>query len=307
MCSAQESADGAIGDPAAALIDTESPFWVFVMNEDVDKDKLRRDLDEAMSSGAGPKAARFALAVLSGLVPIAGGIVSGASEVWSEREEEYFKGILRKWLQLQEDEIKEIGITLYEVMVRLDQTDEAIRDRIESPEYLGIVKKCFRNWSAAESEEKRILIRNLLANAAATKLTSDDVIRLFVEWIEKYSEAHFKVIREIYQHEGITRGSIWRNIHEKTGREDSAEADLFKLIMHDLSVGHIARQHREVDYHGKFKPPPRKKHRKGQSRGYVSAFDDEKQYELTELGKQFVHYTMNEVVVKLGHDRAREN
>ena len=27
-----------------------------------------------------------------------------------------------------------------------------------------------------------------------------------------------------------------------------------------------------------------------------SAFDDEKQYELTELGRWFVHYTMNELV-----------
>lgn len=31
----------------------------------------------------------------------------------------------------------------------------------------------------------------------------------------------------------------------------------------------------------------------------ASAFDDEKQYELTELGKQFVHYTMNEIVPRI--------
>jgi hypothetical protein len=30
-----------------------------------------------------------------------------------------------------------------------------------------------------------------------------------------------------------------------------------------------------------------------------SAFDDTKQYVLTELGKQFVHYTMNELVSRL--------
>ena len=65
-------------------------------------------------------------------------------------------------LKLQEDEIREIGITVLEVMARLDETDEEIRKRIESPEYLQLVKKCFRDWSAAESEEKRRLIRNLL-------------------------------------------------------------------------------------------------------------------------------------------------
>ena len=31
-----------------------------------------------------------------------------------------------------------------------------------------------------------------------------------------------------------------------------------------------------------------------------SAFDDVEQYELTELGNQFVHYTMNEVVPRIG-------
>jgi len=30
-----------------------------------------------------------------------------------------------------------------------------------------------------------------------------------------------------------------------------------------------------------------------------SAFEDTKPYVLTELGKQFVHYTMNEVVARL--------
>jgi hypothetical protein len=33
-----------------------------------------------------------------------------------------------------------------------------------------------------------------------------------------------------------------------------------------------------------------------------SAFDDVEQYELTELGRHFVHYTMNEVVPRIGTD-----
>ncbi|HVO86350.1 MAG TPA: hypothetical protein VMT23_01280, partial [Candidatus Binatia bacterium] len=32
---------------------------------------------------------------------------------------------------------------------------------------------------------------------------------------------------------------------------------------------------------------------------YSSPFEDGKQYELTELGQQFVHYTMNEIVPRL--------
>lgn len=266
-----------------------------------EKEELRKELEKAIGGGAGPKAARFALAVLGGLIPLGGGVVGGAAGAWSEAEADYFRKILKRWLELQEEEIREIGVTLYEVMIRLDRADEKVRERIESPEYLKLVKKCFRDWSAAESEEKRILIRNLLANAASCQISTDDIVRLFIEWIEKYSEAHFAVIREIYKNEGITRHQIWQNINGEAAREDSPEADLFKLIVHDLSVGHVARQHRQVDYHGNFVPPPKKKPQKGGRRGYTSAFDDEKQYVLTELGKQFVHYTMNEIVVKIEH------
>ena len=182
------------------------------MSEDDEKDDIKKELEKAIESGAGPKAARFALAVLGGLIPFAGGAIGGAAGAWSESESGYFKKILAKWLKLQEDEINEIGLTLYEVMIRLDHTDDRIRERIESAEYLTLVKKCFRDWSAAESEEKRILIRNLLANAASASITTDDIIRLFIEWIGKYSEAHFAVIREIFLNEGITRHQEWRKL-----------------------------------------------------------------------------------------------
>jgi hypothetical protein len=33
-----------------------------------------------------------------------------------------------------------------------------------------------------------------------------------------------------------------------------------------------------------------------------STFEDTKPYVLTELGKEFVHYTMNEVVKRIGDD-----
>ena len=93
--------------------------------------------------------------------------------------------------------------------MRLDADDPEIQKRIESPEYLSLVRKCFRDWSAAESEEKRRLIRNLLCNAAASKLTSDEVVKLFIKWIDDYSEAHFAVIRDVYKHPSSTRHDIW--------------------------------------------------------------------------------------------------
>lgn len=262
-------------------------------------EQFRKQLDDALATGIGPKAARFALACL-GALPGVGGAIAGIGSTWSEQDQEEYNRIFTAWLKLQEDEIREIGVTIFEVMSRLDRNDKDVRKRIESPEYLRLIKKCFRDWSAAESEEKRILIRNLLSNAAATKICSDDIVRMFIQWIDMYSEPHFAVIRHIYKTPGSTRQEIWTTIHGAGVREDSAEADLFKLLVHDLSTGHVIRQHRETDYYGNFiKREPQRGPRAAASRTITSAFDDDKQYELTELGKQFVHYTMNEIVPRL--------
>jgi hypothetical protein len=268
-------------------------------------EQFKKQVDEVLAKGNGPKAARFALACL-GTIPGIGGAIAGMAATWSEAEQAEYNRIFAAWLKLQEDEIREIGITIFEVMARLDQTDEEIRRRIESPEYLQLVKKCFRDWSAAESEEKRRLIRNLLSNAAATRICSDDVVKLFIKWIDMYSESHFAVIREVYKtSNGVTRQDIWESIHGADVREDSAEADLFKLLIHDLSTGHVIRQHRQVDYYGNFiKAQPRKRQPGTASRIMASAFDDDKEYVLTELGKQFVHYTMNEIVPRIGGSSA---
>jgi hypothetical protein len=269
-----------------------------------ESDKFKQDLEDSLKNGVGPKAARMALSILGGMIPVAGGILSGAASAWSEQESINFQKIMAAWLKLQEEEIKEIGKTLFEIMIRLDLNEQKTYERVQSPEYLGLIKKSFRDWNAAESEDKRVLIRNLLANSASCTLTTDDVIRLFIDWIGMYSESHFKVIKEVYKHSsnGITRHDIWLNLYSTNVREDSPEADLFKLIIHDLSVGHVIRQFRPTDYYGNFikQPTARKSFH---SNTYTSAFEDTKPYVLTELGKQFVHYTMNEIVPRLAaHD-----
>jgi hypothetical protein len=96
----------------------------------------------------------------------------------------------------------------------------------------------------------------------------------------------------------MARAAIWRNIHGEFPREDSAEADLFKMLIRDLSMGGVIRQHRETTYDGKF--IARKPARTGTATGTMkSAFDDQEPYELTEMGRQFVHYTMEELVPRI--------
>jgi hypothetical protein len=175
--------------------------------------------------------------------------------------------------------------------------DAEIQKRLESPEYLSLIKKSFRDWSAAESEQKRVFIRNLLTTAAAYRICSDDVVRLFIQWIDTYSEAHFAAMKFIYKNPGSTRWEMWHGIYGSRVRDDSAEADLFKLIVHDLSTGHVIRQHRETNYAGQFLKAPRK--RPVRSTTLTSPFDDDKPYELTELAAQFVRYTIEGVMPRI--------
>ncbi len=263
------------------------------MTEEIDKDALGPD--------AKKKAARAALNAIGSAIPILGGLITAGAGYWSESDAEHVTNVLKQWLQMLEDELREKGKTIAEVVARLDMQDEKIRERIESPEYQALLKKAFRNWSSVDSEFKRRRVRNILANAAAAHPASDDVVKLFLDWIDDYSDFHFEVIAEVYRRPGITRGEMWDNLDRPQVREDSAEADLFKLLIRDLSTGGVIRQHRDTDHVGNFinrRPAPRSK--LGQApRTAKSAFDETEPYELTELGKQFVHYAMNEITAKI--------
>ena len=130
---------------------------------------------------------------------------------------------------------------------------------------------------------------------------------MFIDWIGQYSELHFRVIGAIYNSNGISRGAVWQKIGKGNVREDSADADLYKLLFRDLSAGGVVRQHRETDYYGNFVAKPTGKKSPGSGSNVLkSAFDEEEQYELTELGKQFVHYAMTELTQRIGYKFSSE-
>lgn len=221
-----------------------------------DSDPRKEGLPE---EGNTAKAMRGALQVAGGTVPYVGGVLSAIVGAWSEREQAKVNRFFEQWVKMLEDEIREKEATIIEIMARLDLQDEKIAARVESREYRSLLKKTFREWSGAESEDKRVLIRNVLSNAAASTLSSDDVVRMFIDWIGQYSELHFRVIGAIYNSNGISRGAVWRKIGKGNVREDSADADLYKLLFRDLSTGSVVRQHRETDYYGNFVAKPTSK------------------------------------------------
>jgi hypothetical protein len=68
---------------------------------------------------------------------------------------------------------------------------------------------------------------------AGKRLVSDDIVRLFLDWINTYHESHFSVIKEIYRKGDTppTRYEIWVTIYgEPVPRDDSGEADLFRML-----------------------------------------------------------------------------
>jgi hypothetical protein len=259
-------------------------------------EKVKDELSRIDKKGRKTRKGRFAAAVL-GSIPWIGGAIAASSALHAEKEQGKINDLERIWLEEHQRKIEELYYTIYQIHERLDNAGEDVHERMESEGYLTLVRKGFKEWDNAETADKKEYIRKLLTNACATDIKADDLIQLFIDWIRTYNETHFLVIREIYQNPGTTRGEIWNNINGNYAREDSLEADLYKLLIRDLSTGGIIRQHRATNYDGTFLKAPK---RSSGSGTLTSAFDNTKQYELTELGKKFVHYTMEEVVIKLG-------
>jgi hypothetical protein len=265
-------------------------------------EKIPENPTPPSASATGAIATRVAISAFSGAIPLPSELFTGFSGSRSEREQARINEFLHHMMEMLKAEMREKEKTIHEITARIDMQDEKISERIKSHSYQALLRKAFRDWAGTESEDKRTFVRNILTSAAASSIASDDVIKLFLEWIKDYSELHFHVIGAIYNSAGITRGGVWRKLGRQPVREDSSDADLFRLIFRDLSTGGIVRQHRETDYSGNFIAKPSRRIAsapKGTTKTLKSAFDEDEQYELTALGDQFVHYAMTDVPIKL--------
>jgi hypothetical protein len=242
---------------------------------------------------------KFILAALSS-IPWVGGVLSAAETYRSEGGANRLTHLQTEWLKEHQKKINLLGQTLQDIGDRLCNLGDEIDERIQSEEYLSLVRKAFRIWDESDTEEKRRLLSNVITNAAGTRACSDDVIRLFLDWIRLYNEVHFAVIKEIFQNPGSTRFDIWSGLYGDIPREDSSAADLYKFLIRELSTGGVVRQERDVNAVGQFVRNRAPHVRRGAAPTTLeSAFEDSKPYVLTAIGKEFVHYTMNEVVPRI--------
>lgn len=271
------------------------------LSEDQAIEIIRNRLASASPSRRRQVIEKFFLAAL-GSIPWVGAFISAAASLRLEANALEADNLQTRWLAEHATKLERLQWTLNQIGDRFQTLGEQIDERIQSEEYLDLVRRAFRAWDRADTEEKRRYVGNLITNASGTNLCSDDVVRLFIDWLDRYHEAHFAVIREVYRSPGCTRYGIWEAINGTFPREDSAEADLFRLLMHDLSTGRVLRQYRETTAGGQFLRKKRGRSRRPATATMESAFEDSKPYVLTELGKQFVHYTMNEVVPRVASE-----
>jgi hypothetical protein len=268
-------------------------------SEGTDLARVAKELTTSQTSRRRRVAEKFLLAAI-GSIPWVGGFLSAAASIKGDEEAVEKDDLQTQWLAAHQEKIDKLGDTLSEIEGRFEKLGPEINERIQSEEYLALVRQAFRTWDEADTDEKRRYVANLITNAAGTRLCPDDVVRLFIDWLDLYHEVHFSIMREVYQNPGATRFETWTAIYgTQLPKEDSAEADLFKLMIRDLSTGGVIRQERDTNALGQFvrKQPVRQR---GSPTTLESAFEDSKPYVLTELGRQFVHYTMNEVVTRVG-------
>ncbi len=277
---------------------------IFPITDEQVIDTLRAELEKVDPSRTSRIIEKFVMAVL-GSIPWIGGVLS-AGESFRAEEGTYRQNYLQtQWLNEHQRKLLELAKTLQDIQERFESLGAQIDERIQSEEYLGLVRKAFRVWDQADTDDKRRLLANLVTNAASTRACSDDVIRLFIDWIGLYNEVHFAVIREIFQNPGSTRFDMWTGIYGELPREDSSAADLYKFLIRDLSTGGVLRQERDVNALGQFVRKRARHVRRGMGAATLeSAFDDTKPYVLTAMGKEFVHYTMNEIVTRIGSENA---
>jgi hypothetical protein len=234
-----------------------------------------------------------------GSIPWVGGLISASAALHAEREQGRVNELSRQWVEEHQQKIQHLNETLAQMISRLEQLGPQVEERLGDESYLGLVRYGFRVWDEAGTNSTRERVRQTLTNAAGTRICSDDVIRLFLLWLRNYDELHMRVVSVIHNNPGATRAFIWEQIHGEEVREDSAEADLFKLMIRDLSTGGVIRQHRDTTADGHFLSK-RVPTRKAKKLTLESAFEDSKPYELTKLGTQFVHYAMSELVPRIG-------
>jgi hypothetical protein len=260
---------------------------------------IRGELAKVSVTNRRRLAERLAIGV-AGSIPWVGDLIAATMNYKLDARKGRHDDLQTLWLEEHTRKLGELLRDLQAVAGRVEALGPEIDERLQSDAFLAFARRTFRAWDHADTDEKRAYAGNLLYCAAVPRRSSDDILRTFVDWLDLYSEAHFAVVKQLADRPGSTRLDIWRAIYGEPLRDDSADAELFRLLVRDLSVGGVIRQERETTETGAFvrrrpRAAPTQPQPQSQSPAPAtleSAFEDTKRYRLTALGADFVRYAM---------------
>lgn len=277
-----------------------------ISNKKVNLENIGHSILSELRNPDHTKYYRAILSAALGSIPWIGGIYNALIALQGESEQEEGSQLQKMWLLEHREKIFILDQTLKEITSRLDDfcrnedLEKVVLTRIQSAEYLSLVRETFRAWDDASTANKREKLKKLIVNAAAIELCNDDMVRIFIKWIGQYHEYHLLIIAEVYKNPGISLGAIWDNVFnndEERPRENSSEADLYRTLIRDLQMGGVIRQERKVNSMGEFLKKSSSKSR--ETTTMKSSFDNEDRMELSELGSQFIRYALEDLVPQL--------
>jgi hypothetical protein len=97
-------------------------------------------LVQRLSQGKNRKYVRFLIAAL-GSIPWIGGFIAASASLTAERDQQGINDLQQVWLQEHKEKIAELRDALNDIFHRLDNFGDQIQQRIESPDYLALVRK----------------------------------------------------------------------------------------------------------------------------------------------------------------------
>jgi hypothetical protein len=163
---------------AGSLSDEQQLLGVMLwrMGDETDKiiptdyviESIKAEIESASPSRKRRIFEAIALAAL-GSIPWLGGVISAAASYSAVESEVQRQDLLREWLQEHHEKLQQLRLTLERMVVRLEGFGQEVEERITSEAYLTLVRKTFREWDVADTEEKRRFLVQLITNAGGHK------------------------------------------------------------------------------------------------------------------------------------------
>src|SRR5262245_16598538 len=122
-------------------------------------------LSKAKTSDRRRLAEKFILAAL-GSIPWVGGFMSAAADYKFDGPDRRADDRRTQWLEQHAKKIDQLRQAIDDILKRFEAIGPQVDERIQTDEYLALVRRAFRAWDKADTEQKRQYVGNVVANAA---------------------------------------------------------------------------------------------------------------------------------------------